>query len=137
MGVGVHADEERIVHLAETLIGSALRAGDSLMIEPRSAYAYERIPKSEVEELILEAADLYYRPIWSFEYKWVPKDKTGFIEIDGLTGNIRQTNQLLPQIKGMMTNKEVWFDVGADTVELLVPGGGIAKKVARAVAERK
>lgn len=49
-----HSDEERIVHLAETLIGSAIRAGDSLMIEPRSAYAYERIPKSEVEELVLE-----------------------------------------------------------------------------------
>jgi hypothetical protein len=89
------------------------------------------------EELILEAADLYYRPIWSFEYKWLPKDKTGFIEIDGLTGNVRQTNQLLPQIKGMMTNKETWFDIGADTVELLVPGGGIAMKVARAVADRK
>jgi proteasome-associated ATPase len=49
-----HADEERIVHLAESLIGAPLRAGDSLMIEPRSAYAYERIPKSEVEELVLE-----------------------------------------------------------------------------------
>ena len=49
-----HADEERIVFLAEGLITSPLRAGDSLMIEPRSAYAYERIPKSEVEELVLE-----------------------------------------------------------------------------------
>jgi proteasome-associated ATPase len=49
-----HADEERIVHLAHTLTDSPLRAGDSLMIEPRSAYAYERIPKSEVEELVLE-----------------------------------------------------------------------------------
>src|SRR4029079_10522026 len=49
-----HADEERIVHLAETLLQAPLRAGDSLMIEPRSAYAYERIPKSEVEELVLE-----------------------------------------------------------------------------------
>ena len=88
------------------------------------------------ETLVLEAADLYYRPIWSFEYKWVPKDKTGFIEIDGLTGQVRQTNQLLPQIKGMV-NKETLFDIGADTVELLVPGGGIAMKVARAVAERK
>src|SRR4026207_1673506 len=46
--------EERIVFLAEGLITSPLRAGDSLMIEPRSAYAYERIPKSEVEELVLE-----------------------------------------------------------------------------------
>src|SRR3954469_22475450 len=39
-----HADEERVVHLADTLIGAQLRAGDSLLIEPRSAYAYERIP---------------------------------------------------------------------------------------------
>jgi hypothetical protein len=89
------------------------------------------------EAVVLEVADLYYRPLWSFEYRWVPKDKTGFIEIDGVTGQVRQTNQLLPQIKGMMTNKETWFDIGADTVELLVPGGGIAMKVARAVAERK
>lgn len=89
------------------------------------------------EMVVLEVADLYYRPIWSFEYKWLPKDKTGFIEIDGVSGQVRQTNQLLPQIKGMMTNKETWFDIGADTVELLVPGGGIAMKVARAVADRK
>ena len=49
-----HADEERIVFLADSLMEAPLRAGDSLMIEPRSAYAYERIPKSEVEELVLE-----------------------------------------------------------------------------------
>jgi len=49
-----HADEERIVYLADSLQGVPLRSGDSLMVEPRSAYAYERIPKSEVEELVLE-----------------------------------------------------------------------------------
>ncbi|MDT5035012.1 MAG: proteasome-associated ATPase [Micromonosporaceae bacterium] len=49
-----HADEERIVFLADALMDSPLRAGDSLMVESRSAYAYERIPKSEVEELVLE-----------------------------------------------------------------------------------
>jgi len=49
-----HADEERVVRLADTLVKEPLRPGDSLLIEPRSAYAYERIPKSEVEELILE-----------------------------------------------------------------------------------
>jgi len=49
-----HTDEERIVHIADTLAEERLRAGDSLLLEPRSAYVYERIPKSEVEELILE-----------------------------------------------------------------------------------
>ncbi|MGH3712361.1 MAG: proteasome ATPase [Micromonosporaceae bacterium] len=59
-----HADEERVVHLAASLSDQPLRAGDSLMIEPRSAYAYERIPKSEVEELILEEVpDVDYHDI--------------------------------------------------------------------------
>jgi proteasome-associated ATPase len=59
-----HADEERIVFLAEGLIGGLLRSGDSLMIEPRSAYAYERIPKSEVEDLVLEEVpDVDYHDI--------------------------------------------------------------------------
>ncbi len=49
-----HADEERIVRLAEPLLAGTLRAGDSLLLEPRSGYVYERIPKAEVEELILE-----------------------------------------------------------------------------------
>ena len=49
-----HADEERVVLLADSLRGVPIRAGDSLMIDSRSGLAYERIPKSEVEELILE-----------------------------------------------------------------------------------
>jgi proteasome-associated ATPase len=49
-----HADEERVVMLADTLRDTPLRPGDSLLLETRSGYAYERIPKSEVEELVLE-----------------------------------------------------------------------------------
>jgi proteasome-associated ATPase len=59
-----HTDEERIVRLAEPLRDIALRAGDSLMLETRSGYVYERIPKSEVEELILEEVpDIDYAKI--------------------------------------------------------------------------
>jgi proteasome-associated ATPase len=59
-----HADEERIARLAEPLLGQTLRAGDSLLLEPRSGYVYERIPKAEVEELILEEVpDISYSEI--------------------------------------------------------------------------
>jgi len=59
-----HADEERIVRLAEPLLAGPLRAGDSLLLEPRSGYVYERIPKAEVEELILEEVpDITYELI--------------------------------------------------------------------------
>ena len=59
-----HADEERVARLAEPLRQSTMRAGDSLLLEPRSGYVYERIPKAEVEELILEEVpDITYRDI--------------------------------------------------------------------------
>jgi proteasome-associated ATPase len=58
------ADEERIVRLAEPLLHGPLRAGDSLLLESRSGYVYERIPKAEVEELILEEVpDISYSDI--------------------------------------------------------------------------
>jgi proteasome-associated ATPase len=49
-----HTDEERVVRLAEPLLQATLRAGDALLLEPRSGYVYEIVPKSEVEELVLE-----------------------------------------------------------------------------------
>jgi proteasome-associated ATPase len=59
-----HADEERVVRLAEPLHHETLRAGDSLLLEPRSGYVYERVPKAEVEELILEEVpDISYSDI--------------------------------------------------------------------------
>ncbi len=59
-----HTDEERIVHLADTLRNAPLRIGDSLLLEGRSSFAYERIPKSEVEELVLEEVpDIDYTDI--------------------------------------------------------------------------
>jgi proteasome-associated ATPase len=59
-----HTDEERIVYLADTLLSQQIRVGDSLLLEPRSGYVYERIPKSEVEELVLEEVpDIDYEDI--------------------------------------------------------------------------
>src|SRR3954453_19336427 len=49
-----HTDEERVVMIAESLLDQPIKAGDSLLLETRSGYVYERIPKSEVEELVLE-----------------------------------------------------------------------------------
>lgn len=59
-----HTDEERVVRLAEPLRDLTLRPGDALLMEPRSGYVYEVVPKSEVEELVLEEVpDIDYRQI--------------------------------------------------------------------------
>jgi proteasome-associated ATPase len=49
-----HADEERVVWLADPLVESPLKPGDSLLVDTKSGYAYERVPKAEVEDLVLE-----------------------------------------------------------------------------------
>ncbi len=62
--VTAHADEERVVMLAQPVLDAPLKAGDSLLVETRSGWAYERIPKSEVEELVLEEVpDISYDDI--------------------------------------------------------------------------
>jgi len=59
-----HTDEEKVVQLAHSLDGTPLKAGDALLLEPRSGYVYEKIPKSEVEELVLEEVpDINYADI--------------------------------------------------------------------------
>jgi proteasome-associated ATPase len=47
-------DDERVVRLAGPLRGIPIRAGDSLLLDSRSQTVFEKIPKAEVEELVLE-----------------------------------------------------------------------------------
>lgn len=58
------ADEERVVELSEDLIGEKLRAGDTLLMETRSGLLVERLPRPEVETLILEEVpDVTYEDV--------------------------------------------------------------------------
>jgi len=57
-------DEERVIHLASPLRDVALRSGDSLLADMKAGYAFERIAKSEVEDLVLEEVpDINYEDI--------------------------------------------------------------------------
>lgn len=74
-----HADEERVVWLSAPLAQLVdaedapndpdhprrrLRPGDSLLVDTKSGFAFERIPKAEVEDLVLEEVpDVGYEDI--------------------------------------------------------------------------
>jgi proteasome-associated ATPase len=58
------ADEEQVVELSEGLIGVKLRAGDSVLLDPRAALLLEKLPRPEVEELVLEEVpDVSYEDV--------------------------------------------------------------------------
>jgi proteasome-associated ATPase len=62
--VVAHADEERVVHLAGPLREIKLRVGDAVTMDARTGFVLEKIPRAEVEDLVLEEVpDIDYRDI--------------------------------------------------------------------------
>jgi proteasome-associated ATPase len=61
-------DEELVATLGTALLDVPIRAGDPLLIDPRSNVALEKLPKEEVEELVLEEIpDVSYEDIGGLE----------------------------------------------------------------------
>jgi proteasome-associated ATPase len=59
-----HTDEEKIVWVAESMDQAKLKTGDTLLVDTKAEFAYERIPKSEAEELVLEEVpDISYADV--------------------------------------------------------------------------
>ena len=116
-------DEERVVRLAMPLISERLRSGDSLLLDSRSAFALERIPKSDVEDLVLEE---------------VPD--IGYEDIGGLSAQIEQIRDAV-ELPFLHPGLYVEHELSAPKGILLYgpPGCGktlIAKAVANSLAKQ-
>ena len=58
------ADEERVAELADSLRNEKLRAGDTVLMDPRSSLLLEKLERPEVEELVLEEVpDISYEDV--------------------------------------------------------------------------
>lgn len=87
------------------------------------------------ESLHVETVDLYFRPVYAFEFEWAAKSKQVVVECDGITGEMRTGKAFKEQIKAVL-NSELLFDLGVDAAELVVPGAAIAAKLVRAVVRK-
>ena len=89
------------------------------------------------ERVDVEAIELNFRPVYAIEYEWASKGKRVIVEFDALLGDMHSGGKKWSdQIKGILT-RELFFDVTADAVGMLVPGGSIAVKLVKAVVDRK
>jgi proteasome-associated ATPase len=127
-----HADEERVARLAEPLRHATLRGGDSLLLEPRSGYVYERIPKAEVEELILEEVpDITYHEIGGLAAQI--EQIRDAIELPYLHADLFKEHQLRPP-KGVL----LYGPPGCGkTLIAKAVANSLAKKVAARTAEQE
>jgi proteasome-associated ATPase len=64
------ADEERVAELVDDLVGTRLRTGDTVLMDPRSGLLLEALPRPEVEELVLEEVpDVSYADVGGLDHQ--------------------------------------------------------------------
>jgi proteasome-associated ATPase len=117
------ADEERVCELAAGLLEIQLRAGDHVLMDSRSGLLVERLPRPEVEELVLEEVpDVAYADVGGLDDQI--EQIQDAVELPYLYAELFQEHQLQPP-KGILLYGP--------------PGCGktlIAKAVANSLAKR-
>jgi proteasome-associated ATPase len=94
------ADEERVVELSQNIDVDQLRAGDSLLLDAKSGHVLERLPKPEVEELILEEVpDITYEDIGGLDAQI--EEIRDAVELPFLHAELFKEHQLEPP-KGIL-----------------------------------
>jgi proteasome-associated ATPase len=59
-----HTDEERVITVSQPLKRERLRAGDNVLVSPRTGFAVEKMPKSQAGQVLLEEVpDITYDSI--------------------------------------------------------------------------
>ena len=94
------ADEERVVEIAETLRTDKLRAGDTLLMDSRTGLLLEKLPRPEVEELVLEEVpDISYADVGGLDSQI--EAITDAVELPFLYRELFQEHKL-PAPKGIL-----------------------------------
>ncbi len=122
---------ESVILPPQTRASTIVREAITSLMKPLDADTVQQ------DLITIELVDLYYRPVYAFEFHWEAKDRTAVAEFDGLTGKLITEGASIRQVMGKVLTPDVLFDVGIDAIDLLVPGGGIAIKLAKAVQESR
>ncbi|MEO5902269.1 MAG: AAA family ATPase, partial [Ilumatobacteraceae bacterium] len=121
------ADEERVCELADALRGVHLRSGDTMRLDTRSNMLLEKLPRPEVEDLLLEEVpDISYEDIGGLD--WQIEQIADAVELPFLYHELFAEHQL-PAPKGILL-------YGPPGCGKTLIAKAVANSLAKKVAER-
>jgi len=119
---------------------AALRSEGAIVVPPQLASTgivrdavgglVKRVVADEITEEVLEVEklDLYYRPVYTFQYRWISKAREAMMEYDALTGKFSTDGKGYQEYGDATVDAELVTGPDAETVAQLVPGGQLAVK---------
>lgn len=121
--------DEALTFAPEGVIVVPPQAKASMLLRDVLAGVINRMDADRVleETVRVETIDLYYRPVYAFRYRW--QGKEAVIEFDALTGDARPGGATFEQYLGKVLEPKFLLDVGAESIDLFIPGANLAKLV--------
>lgn len=89
------------------------------------------------ERVTVECIDLYLRPTYNFKCVWAAKNKSADVAIDAITGELQTRPSTAMAAFAKLLKPDTLYDIGAETLNLVIPGGAIPLKVVKALAEKR
>jgi hypothetical protein len=77
------------------------------------------------EGVAVQAIELYYRPLYAFQFHWISKDKFGVVECDALTGQYSANGKVIKDTPVEMPDSSVIFDLNLAAMDAMLPGGHV------------
>ncbi|HML27118.1 MAG TPA: hypothetical protein PKC27_10595, partial [Methanomethylovorans sp.] len=102
-----------------------LNEGDTIVLPVKVKAAYivrkmltEMLKPIDADEILdetvsIDTLDLYFRPVYAFEYNWVPKNKQNVLEFDGITGEFYSGKVLKEKMTEIFTEESL-FEIGGE-----------------------
>jgi hypothetical protein len=115
-------NEEALVVPPQTTAAPIVKPLLAAMIKPIQA---DRVTE---EVARIDTLDLYFRPLYAFEFAWKPKNKTGVAEFDAITGAMT-TGKAVHARSERPLSRETLFDINASTVTTLMPSATISARL--------
>lgn len=122
-GARIVAPAVRASAVIRTLLGDDVRPADA-----------DEVKEERVE---VDCIDLHLRPAFNFKYTWASKNKSAEVAVDAITGELQTQPAAAMAAVAKLLRPETLFDLGAETLNLVVPGGAIALKVVKALADKR